>query len=115
MSHRNNKKLQKNIANKRIQRLFRLAEDYALSNRLELSDRYVFLARKISMRYLVPIPVEFKRRFCKHCYCYLLPDINCRVRIRRKSIVTYCHNCKKYMRMPLRERSVKSRVRKGKK
>ncbi|MFW6120319.1 MAG: ribonuclease P protein component 4 [Petrotogales bacterium] len=97
-----NKRIQKRIAKNRIQRLFRLAEKYALRDRLELSDRYVFLARKLSMRYLVPIPKEFKRRFCKHCYSYLLPGINCRVRIHRGKIVTYCYNCKKYTRIPLR-------------
>ena len=104
-----NKKFQKSIAKNRIQRLFRLAERYALCDRLELSNRYVFLARKISMRYLVPIPAKFKRRVCKHCYCYLMPGINCRVRIHRSKIVTYCYNCKKYMRMPLRGRSTKSK------
>ncbi len=95
-----NKKKQKSIAKSRIKRLFMLAEEYALSNRLSLSDRYVFLARKLSMRYLVPIPKEYKRRFCKHCYCYLLPGNNCRVRIQRSRIITYCNNCKKYSRKP---------------
>ena len=104
-----NKKFQKSIAKNRIQHLFRLAEEHALYDRLELSDRYVFLARKISMRYLVPIPAEFKRRVCKHCYCYLMPGINCRVRIHRSKIVTYCYNCKKYTRMPLRDRSTMSK------
>lgn len=112
MSRRNiwDKKLQKSIAKNRIQRLFRLAEEYALCDRLELSDRYVFLARKLSMRYLVPIPAKFKRRFCKHCYRYFLPGSNCRVRIHRSKIVTYCHNCKRYIRMPLRYRSAKSKL-----
>ena len=103
------KKFQKSIAKNRIQHLFRLAEQYALNDKLYLSDRYVFLARKISMRYLVSIPREFKHQFCKHCYCYLLPGVNCRVRTRRNNIVTYCYNCKKYMRIPLRDRSIKSK------
>ena len=95
-----NKKKQKSIAKSRIKRLFMLAEEYALSNRLSLSDRYVFLARKLSMRYLVPIPIKYKRRFCKHCYSYLLPGNNCRVRIQRNRVITYCNNCKKYSRIP---------------
>jgi ribonuclease P protein subunit RPR2 len=103
--HTLNKKFQKIIAKNRIQRLFKLAEEYALYDRLELSDRYVLLARKISMRHLVSIPTKFKRRFCKYCYCYLMPGINCRVRIHNSKIITYCHNCKKYMRMPLRNSS----------
>ncbi|UCD14474.1 MAG: hypothetical protein JSW60_03395 [Thermoplasmatales archaeon] len=114
MSRRNtgNKKIQKSIAKNRIQRLFRLAEEHALCDRFELSDRYVFLARKLSMRYLVPIPAKFKRRFCKHCYRYLLPGSNCRVRIHRGKIVTYCRKCKRYTRMPLRDISTKSKLNK---
>ena len=95
-----NKKKQKSIAKSRIIRLFMLAEEYALSNRLSLSNRYVFLARKLSMRYLVPIPRKYKRRFCKHCYNYFLPGNNCRVRIQRSRVITYCNNCKKYSRIP---------------
>jgi ribonuclease P protein subunit RPR2 len=101
------KELQKKIAKQRIQRLFLLAEHYALNDRLKLSDRYVFLARKISMKYLVPVPNQFKRRFCKHCYSYILPNVTCRIRIHKGRIVTYCDNCKRYMRMPLQNRLVK--------
>ncbi len=97
-----NKKLNKSIAKKRIKRLFTLAEECASYNKLELSNRYVFLARKIAMRYLVPIPNKFKRRFCKHCYCYLIPGNNCRVRICRSKIIINCFNCKKYTRIPLK-------------
>ena len=96
------KKIQKTIALRRIRRLFSLAEQYALSGRLNLSDRYVEIARKISMRYLVPIPREYKRRFCKHCYKYLLPSVSCRFRIHRGKLVIYCHNCKRYTRIPLK-------------
>lgn len=99
--HVNRKRLQKSIAKKRIHRLFRLAEEYALCDRLNLSDRYVFLARKISMRYLVPIPKEFKRRFCKHCYSYLLPTVTCRVRINKGIITIYCYRCQKFTRIPI--------------
>ena len=102
-----NKEQQKKIAKQRIQQLFFLAEHYALCGRLNLSDRYVFLARKISMRYLTPIPKKFKRLFCKHCYSYLLPSVTCRTRIHKGKIITYCTNCKKYMRMPIQERLMK--------
>ena len=98
----NRKKIQKKIAKRRIIRLFTLAENYALSGRLKLSDRYVYLARKISMKYLVPIPKEFKRRFCKHCYHYLLADTNCRIRIHRGRLIIHCDNCKKFTRIPLK-------------
>ena len=61
---------QKRIASKRINRLFELAEKTALNGELKLSDRYVELARKLSMKNLTPIPKIYKRRFCKHCYHY---------------------------------------------
>jgi len=100
-----NKKIQKTIARSRINQLSLLAEEYALSGRLNLANRYVDLARKISMRYLVPMPKEFKRRFCKHCYQYLLPNVTCRFRIHRGKLVIYCHNCKNYTRIPLKNSS----------
>ncbi len=106
MSRRNarDKKIQKIIAQRRIIKLFSLAEQYALAGRYNLSNRYVNIARKISMRYLVSIPKEYKRKFCKNCYCYLLPSVNCRVRIHQGKLVIYCFNCKKYMRIPLKNK-----------
>ena len=97
------KKMQKIIAKGRINKLFILAEENALSGELDLSNRYVELARKISMRNLAPIPKKYKRRFCKHCYRYLLPNVTCRVRIHGGKIVIYCHNCRKYTRIPLKK------------
>jgi len=96
------KKIQKTIASKRIKKLFSMAEQRALSGDLNLANRYVEIARKISMRNLVSIPKDLKRRFCKHCYSYLLPGSNCRIRIHRGRLVIYCNNCKKYTRIPLK-------------
>ena len=92
------KAIQKKIARNRIKQLFTMAEKSALSGKLSLANRYVEIARKISMRHLVSIPDESKRRFCKHCYHYLLPGINCRVRIHRGKIVIFCSDCKKNSR-----------------
>lgn len=97
------KKLQKKIAKNRICKLFIMAEQCALSGKIKLADRYVEIARKISMKYLVTIPREFKRRFCKHCYSYLLPSATCRIRIHRGNLVIYCYSCKKYNRFPLKK------------
>jgi ribonuclease P protein subunit RPR2 len=104
------KKIQKIIARKRIDKLFQLAEQSALSDKLQLSNRYVDLARRISMRYLVSIPKEYKRRYCKHCYYYLLPDITTRIRIKKGKIVILCKNCQKYTRIPLKNSKKKSSV-----
>jgi len=97
------KNMQKIIANERISKLFILAEENALSGKLNLSNRYIELARKISMRNLTPIPKRYKRRFCKHCYRYLLPNVTCRIRVHGGKIVVYCHTCGKYSRIPFKK------------
>lgn len=65
----------------------------------KLSDRYVAIARRIAMKFKIRMPRQCKRRFCKHCYKYLMPGDNCRVRTARGKVVYYCFNCKKYMRI----------------
>jgi ribonuclease P protein subunit RPR2 len=87
------------IAKERINELFKQAEE-AFDKDEKLADRYVELARKISMKYKVRIPSALKKRFCKHCYCYLVPGKNCRVRTHEGKVVYYCLKCKKYMRFP---------------
>jgi ribonuclease P protein subunit RPR2 len=99
-----NKKNQKQMALKRIQGLFELAYNKATDENFELADRYTHIARKISMKYLVPIPNEYKRCFCKHCYCYLLPNVNSRFRIKNGKIIIFCKNCKKYTRIPFKNK-----------
>lgn len=99
--HDGKKKIYKRIALHRIHYLFSLAEQQGFEGKLPLCDRYVALARRISMKYLVPIPAQYSTRFCKNCYCYLLPSQTGRVRIHRGMIITYCKRCKKISRMPL--------------
>jgi len=98
------KKLQKTIAKKRIAKLFFMAEEKALENKFNLANRYVEIARKLSMRHLIPMPKEYKTRFCKHCYSYLLPDVTSRVRINRGKLVVFCNNCQKFTRIPLKNK-----------
>ena len=93
---------QKIIANRRITTLFEIAEKNALSGELNRSNRYVEIARKISMKNLTPIPKIYKRRYCKHCYSYLLPTITCRVRIHRGRVIVFCNKCGKYSRIPFK-------------
>ena len=87
------------IAKERIQELFRQA-DVMFDEDPKLSNRYVQIARKISMKFKVRIPSQLKRKFCKHCYCFLKPGKNCRVRTHEGKVVYYCNNCKKFMRFP---------------
>ena len=97
--YREKSREQKEIARERINALFRQAKE-VFKEKPELADRYVFLARKIAMRYKLRIPFELKRRFCKHCYKYLVSGRNCRIRVQRGKIVYYCLKCKRFMRVP---------------
>jgi len=96
------KKVQNTIAKRRIEQLFAMAEKTASLGDINLANRYVEIARKISMRSKITIPREFKRRICKHCYKYLIPGANCRIRIYRSKIIIFCNNCKKYTRIPIK-------------
>jgi len=100
--YKNKKNKQIEIAKKRIDKLFLLAEKNAKNSRFDLSDRYIKIARKIAMRYQIKINKDQKRKFCKHCYSYILPNINSRIRINRGKIIIFCKNCNKYTRILLK-------------
>ena len=87
------------MAEQRIKRLFSLAEK-TFPERPELADRYVEIARKISMRHRVSIPGEFKRRICKECHAYLMPGQNSRIRLDGKNMVITCLKCGTIKRYP---------------
>lgn len=67
-----------------------------------LANRYVKLSRDIAMKMKLRYPREYKRKFCKHCYSYLMPGVNCRVRTHEGKVVYYCFECRKHMRFPYR-------------
>ncbi|MFH1786664.1 MAG: ribonuclease P protein component 4 [archaeon] len=92
---------QKQIALERIAILFEQAE-IRFKSEPELSKRYVELARRISMRYLAPMPKQCKERFCKTCGAYLKPGVNCRVRLNPKNRVrtVSCLGCGAIRRVP---------------
>jgi len=94
------KKLNKEIAEKRIIELFKQAEEVFSKNK-GLANRYVTLARKFSMKHKVKFPKELKRKFCKHCYKYLRSGDNARIRTKGGKLVIYCLECKKFIRIPL--------------
>jgi len=89
----------KDIALERIRNLFNEAK-LAYSEDSKLSDRYVQLAKRISMKYKVRIPSDLKKRICKNCFSYLVPGKNCRVRLHKKKLVYCCLKCNKLMRFP---------------
>jgi len=95
----------------RIHTLFRLANE-AFDEDPSLAQRYVDIARKIAMSARIHLPTEYRRQVCRHCKSFILPGVNCRVRIKQKRephLVITCFNCGKHMRIPIK--GVKEKVR----
>ena len=92
---------QKLIAKEQIDKYFLIAEKIFSTNK-PLANRYITLARKVSMKVKVRIPIELKRRFCKHCYKYLVPNKNSLIRIRNSKVIITCYECKKFTRIPIK-------------
>jgi len=99
-----NKDLTKEIAKDRILRLFELAEENYKTHP-DRSQRYAALARLISMRYQTRLTREQKRRICKHCYRYLVPGGNCRIRLKTGMVLTTCLDCGRQSRYPYIEKN----------
>ncbi|RLF09035.1 MAG: ribonuclease P [Thermoprotei archaeon] len=97
----------RDIALQRIWRLFKLAEEIHARSP-ELADRYVELARRIAMRCRLRIPRPLRRCFCHRCGRFLVPGVNCRVRLaKRRSphVAITCLSCGHIHRIPLSPRS----------
>ncbi|MBX5328560.1 MAG: ribonuclease P [Candidatus Bathyarchaeota archaeon] len=96
----------KHIATQRIHTLFRLAKE-TFHDDPQLAQRYVNIARKIAMTAKIRLPTEYKRQICKHCKSFILPGVNCRVRIKQQRephLVITCLNCGNQMRIPLKNK-----------
>ena len=93
----------KKIALEKIKTLFQEARIQFNENSF-LSNKYVKLARKIAMKVNLSIPKEYKRRFCRHCYYYLVPSKTCRVRVHKSRVIYYCLKCKKFMRFVIKKK-----------
>jgi len=91
------------IARERIAILFAQARE-AFPSSPELADRYVSLARRISMKQRVRLDREFRRQFCHHCHRFLVPGVNARIRIHRGKVTVTCQGCRRQMRYPIRRR-----------
>ncbi|MBW2997189.1 ribonuclease P [Candidatus Woesearchaeota archaeon] len=89
-----------------IQKLFTQAKKAAKDNPA-LANRYTTLARKVAMKFKIRLTPEQKRLFCPHCYKFLLPGRNLRVRIHQHRVIYYCLNCKKFWRKPISKKSFK--------
>jgi len=101
------KKEEKKIAKERVSELFDRA-DKTFQESESLTNRYVSLARKIAMKFNIRL-TKYKRKFCKHCYHYLKSGVNSKTRIHKSKVIIYCENCKKYTRIPLKQKNGKNR------
>lgn len=81
--------------------LFKKAEEVFSRNK-SLANEYIKKARKAAMKVRLRLPKEYKRKFCKHCYSFLMPGVNARVRTRGGKVIISCFECKKFMRIPVR-------------
>ena len=94
------KKQQKKIAKERINILF---EQLKKTKDITLKNRYITLARKLSMKYNVPIEKNHKKLFCKNCYKVLIPGKTLRTRLKNKRLSYFCTNCNHITRYPLKK------------
>lgn len=96
------------IAKERIAILFKKAEEEFHKNP-SLSHRWIQMASKIATRYNIRMPKEFKRRFCKKCFSFLVPGENSRVRTnpKQQAIIVKCLECGNIMRFPYRREKKK--------
>ncbi len=102
---RRNKALEKKMARRHIARLFQLAESEALDSRMDRSDRYVHLARRMAMRYNVGLG-RYRRHFCRKCGAFLVPGSNARYRLNHGKVSVTCGNCGHVYRFPYRQYTV---------
>lgn len=100
---RRNKAAERDLALERIRRLFAMAEQ-ASPARPALGDRYVRLARRIAMRYQVPLPRELRRRYCRGCDRLLVPGRTARVRVAHGRVTVTCLRCATVKRYPYEPR-----------
>lgn len=110
MGRQNNRRFEKaknrrtNIAKERILMLLEMAQQRAAAGEMDLADRYAQLARKIGMRYNLPMPRGFNLRFCRKCLKYLVPGKNARFRTSAGKLSRQCLECGEIYRMPLKVR-----------
>jgi ribonuclease P protein subunit RPR2 len=93
----------RSIARQRVQTLFTLARETLDADPM-LAQQYVDTARRIAMSAKIRLPRQYRRQVCRHCKRFILPGVNCRVRIkqlREPHMVTTCLNCGKQTRIPL--------------
>ncbi|MBI2128830.1 ribonuclease P [Candidatus Woesearchaeota archaeon] len=84
---------------KEIGQMFVEAADAFKKNKSKAND-LVRKARNLAMKSRLKVPSRLQKSFCKHCYSFLKPGMNCRIRLQRGKLIYYCLECKRYMRFP---------------
>jgi ribonuclease P protein subunit RPR2 len=105
------KRIVEEIARERIEILFRLALEVFHYNP-RLAQRYVDLARRISMKNKVRIKKQWKLLICKNCKRLLIPGVNCRIRLQQRRephLVISCLDCEGIKRIPLKVENLKEK------
>ena len=92
------KQKNKKIAVEMINDFFKKADASFNKDKAE-ANYFIRKARRIAMKHKIRLG-KLKRKFCKHCYSYLKPGVNCRVRTNQGKVIIYCLECKKYTRIP---------------
>lgn len=92
------KQQNKKIAKEKIIEFFKKAESSFKKDKEQAND-YVRKARRIAMKHKIKLG-GLKRKFCKYCYCFLKPGVNCRIRTNQGKVVIYCLECKRHTRIP---------------
>ncbi|MCW4055894.1 MAG: ribonuclease P [Candidatus Bathyarchaeota archaeon] len=96
----------KKIALERIHHLFKVAREVAADDDM-LAQRYVEVARRISMASRVRLPKTYRRQMCNKCKKFILPGVSCRVRIQQRRephVVITCGYCGKHTRYGLKSK-----------
>jgi ribonuclease P protein subunit RPR2 len=105
------KRKARRIASERMKMLLKMARENIKENP-DLAQRYTDLAREFGMRFKLRIPQEYRSLICRHCKSFILPGVNCRVRLQRRRephIVITCLNCGGHMRIPFTRNESKDR------
>ncbi|MEM3073905.1 MAG: hypothetical protein QXK20_04110 [Nitrososphaerales archaeon] len=91
------------LARQRIERIMEVALEVAKTD-YETAKKETALARRIALKYNVRLPFYLKRFFCHGCKQLIIPGLNCRVRLTRRShmLKMTCLMCGHIYRRPLR-------------